>query len=107
MDVEYGRTTSGGKVPLYATYGPSQVNSIPVDVCGIKFRASHDFMAMCHENRHFLDVDLWNELKEKTPSLGEVIAPHPPCKRLQGTRVDGGNVVIGMLKNHLKVKSAF
>ena len=80
------------------------MNCIPVDVCGIQFRASHDFTANCHENRHFLDVDLWNELKEKTPSLGEVIAPHPPCKRLQGTRVDGGNVVIGMLKNHLKVR---
>ena len=104
MDVEYGRTTSGGKVPLYATYGPSQVNSIPVDVCGIKFRASHDFMAMCHENRHFLDVDLWKELKEKTPSLDETIAPHPPCKMLHGTRVEGGNAVIGMLKNHLKVR---
>ena len=98
-----GRTTAGGKVPEYATYYPSLMNCIPVGIYGVTANASHDFMANCHENRHFLDVALWKELKEKNPHLGEAIAPHPPCKRLQGTRVEGGNVVIGMLKNHVKV----
>ena len=36
--------------------------------------------------------------------FGEVVAPHPPCMRLNGTRAEGGNVVIGMLKNPIKVK---
>ena len=98
------RTSGGGKVPEYATYYPSTLTCIPVDICGFKLNASHDFMANCHENRHFLDVAMWKELKESDPNLGEAIAPHPPCKRLQGTRVDGGNVVIGMLKKQVKVR---
>ena len=91
--VEYGkifpnhqpprRTAGGGKVPEHATYYPSTLTCIPVDLCGVKLNASHDFMANCHENRHFLDVALWKELKEGNPDLGEATAPHPPCKRLQ------------------------
>ena len=91
------------RIPDYATYYPSLANCLPVKIFGNQLNASHDGGAYCHENRHFLDVALWKELKKDHPELNEVIAPHPPCKRLQGTRVDGGNVVIGMLKNPFKV----
>ena len=94
---------AAARVPDYATYYPSLINCIPVSIYGLKLNASHDGGANCHENRHFMDVALWKELKEGNPHLGEAIAPHPPCKRLQGTRVEGGLVVIGMLKNPVKV----
>ena len=92
-----------GKVPEYALFYPSLMNCVIVDIDGVRLNASHNADAVSYEYRHFLDVALWKELKEENRHLEEVVAPHPPCKRLYGTRVDSGNVVIAMLKNQVKV----
>ena len=75
--------------PPNAFFYPSVMNCIPVDINGIQVNASHDAGAVCHENRHFLDISLWEELKEKNPQLGETVSPHPPCGTIEGTRVQG------------------
>ena len=97
------RRMADEKVPEYAVYYPDLVSCVPVDIYGVRLNASHNAGAVSYENRHFIDVDLWKELKEENPHLEEAVAPHPPCKRLNGTRVEGGNVVIAMLKNQVKV----
>ena len=79
------------------------MSCVPVDVYGVRLNASHNAGAVSYENRHFIDVDLWKELKEGNPHLEEAVAPHPPCKRLNGTGVECGNIVIAMLKNQVKV----
>ena len=48
-------------VPENAFYYPSLRNCIPVELHSTRFNASHDSGAICHENRHFLDVSLWRE----------------------------------------------
>lgn len=92
-----------GTVPDYALYYPDLMCCVIVDIYGVRLNASHNAMAASYENRNFLDVALWKELKEGNPLLEKTVAPHPPCKRLYGTRTDGGNVVIAMLKNQFKV----
>ena len=89
----------GAAVPQNALYYPHLGFCVPVEIYGVRVNASHDAGALCHENRSFLDVALWRQ----NPRIAEVVAPHPPCKRLNGTRAAGGNVVIGMVKNPVNV----
>ena len=92
------------RYPPDALFYPNQQCYIPIEICGLLVNATQDYSAVCHENRHFLDFALWKYLKEGNSQLGEVVAPHPPCKKITGTKVEDGNVVIGMLKNVIRVK---
>ena len=89
--------------PPHAIFYPNQSSYIPIEICGLRINATQDLDAFCHENRHFLDFALWRYLKEGNPRIGEVIGPHPPCKKIEGTKADDGNIVVGMLRNTIKV----
>ena len=92
------------RYPPDALFYPNQQCYIPIEICGLQINASQDFITICHENRHFLDFALWKYLKEGNSQLGEVVPPHPPCKKITGTKIEDGSGVIGMLKNIIVVK---
>ena len=58
--------------PPFAYFYPMD-SVIPVEICGAPFKATHDSGAVCYENRHFLDVHLWQELKEGQFRQGESV----------------------------------
>ena len=71
----------------------------------IRVNASHDAGAQSDETRSFIDSDLWNNLKNGNPQIGEVIVAAPPCVKINGLRTEaqGGSDVIGMLDRPLTV----
>ena len=85
--------------PPTAGFYPNLATYIPTEIYGLRVNATHDLNAKCFENRSFLDFALWKYLKEGNSQLEEVVGPHPPCKKIELTKVDGGNIVVGMLKN--------
>ena len=89
--------------PPFALFYPNKSSSLPIDICGLRVNATHDLDARCFDNRSFLDFALWKYLKEGNDRIGEVIAPHPPCKKIAGTKSETTNVVVGMLKYPVSV----
>ena len=81
----------------YAFYYPHLTSKVLLECEGVDIVASHDLATACDENRHMMDVDVWNQVREKNPRLVQVIQPNPPCTHVNGTRQEqeGGNVVIG------------
>ena len=93
---------AGMSYPPVAFFYPNLSSPLPIEICGLRLNATHDLNALCYENRTFLDFALWKYLKEGNSQLEEVVAPHPPCKRVHGTKAEPKSVVVGMLKNTVK-----
>ena len=94
---------AGMSYPPFAFIYPNLSSPIPIEIFGLRINATHDLDARCFDNRSFLDFALWKYLKEGISQLEEVVGPHPPCKKIHGTKADEGNIVVGMLKNIIKV----
>ena len=80
-------------------YSPNLSSCIPMKFYGAEFNASHDYLAEHPQDCHFVDEALW---VEGVKLLGDVAKSQ--CSKLYGTHVVGGNVVIGMLKDPVKVR---
>lgn len=89
-------------VPPHAFYYPNLCACSTVRLSnGEVINVSNDAMAACHENRHFLDLDLYKKLFPG--SVSDLVAPNPPCSKVEGTKVDGGSRVVGMMAAPLQV----
>ena len=95
---------------MAAFFYPNLMFCTPVEIPGgtddIWVNASHDVGALSSETRSFIDSDLWNNLKNGNPHIGEVIVAAPPCVKINGLRTEaqGGSDVLGMLDRPLTVK---
>ena len=83
-------------MPLeYAFYYPCLGSNVKLQCEGVEFVASHDIGAACEEDRHMMDTEVWNQVRQKNPRLAQVVQANPFCTHVNGTRQEGGNVVIG------------
>lgn len=88
-----------------AHWYPNLTATLMVKVLGHpKVGATTDQGCASHETRHFIDYNYLRSLQPEGPALLEsLVTPTPPCQKLTGTIKDGGEEVVGMLKERLRV----
>lgn len=70
--------------------------------------ASTDVGTAGHDQRHFIDrAFLENHIPGGGDLITSLVTPTPPCTRLTGTKKPGGETVVGMLPDRLKVSCHF
>ena len=93
-----------GSAPHSADFYPSLSVVLESEVDGRRITATHDLACASPEMRHFVDLDFLLSLPNGNALVQSVVASHPPCSELTGTKnPHGPEAVLGMLPEPLLV----